>query len=268
MKSLGNTTISLGLVNLPVQVVQATESGNDVSFKMCSPTGDSVEQKYIAPDGSTYSKGECGRAVEVSKGVLRQVDMEAVSAISEQTKLNVLNIDEVVPAIELWSRAHRITGHYYIQMNAKAGNANATKLFVDALEQDNLCMVSKWTPRTRQEQIVLHAKDGVLHGYSVEFMDNHRDPDEGVKAHQAGTYTDAEMTMAKQLLGALKADKSSVLDTATDTAIPLRKQLVADALAGNPITAPATPQQVANTGLMDSLAASLAALKDRDKVPA
>jgi non-homologous end joining protein Ku len=267
MKAIATTNITFGLLNLPVQVVQATEKGSDVSFKMCGPSGQPLTQQYRAADGTTYTRGTASKGIENADKSITPVDSKALTAIAERTKINGLVIEEFTPAIELWKRAHRINGHYYVQMVKKGGNANTMKLFTDRMEARNLCAVVKWTPRTRQEQLVLHAKDGVLHAYAVEFADDVRLPDEAVTAHNSGTYSQAEADMADQLIAAFTKDEPEAMDTMKDEAVAERHALVQQYLSGATVSAPEPQaQQEANAGLMDALAASLAALKDKEKV--
>lgn len=262
MKAIANTNIRLGLVNLPVAVVQAVEGANDVKFNQAGPNGEKLVQQYaIASTGTVVSK------TAMQKGIFQGEDFfpissEDLEAIDEATKLPDLNIEEVVSASEFWSRAPRITGLYYVQNQAKAGNINAMKLFVDTMESDNLVMVTKWTARSRQKQMVLWARGGILHASSLAFAGDVRSPDDTVRAHLAGTYSDQEQDMARQLLTALTKDKSTVLDMDVDEAVPMKHKLVDDALAGRGVEVPAQPAQPkANAALADALAASLAAIK-------
>lgn len=267
MKAIATTNISFGLLNLPVAVVQATEKGSDISFKMCSPSGQPLTQHYSDASGNTYTRGSANKGLERGDKTIAVVNAADLKAIEDSTKINGLVVEEFTPAIKLWERAHRINGHYYVQMVKKGGNANVMKLFVNAMERKNLCAIVKWTPRTRQEQLVLHAKDGVLHAYAVEFANDVREPDEQVTAHNAGTYSDAEMAMAEQLIAALTNDEPETMDTMKDEAIDKRHALAQQLLSGQAIPAPTVQvQQEANAGLAEALAASLAALKSKDKV--
>lgn len=271
MKAIATTNITWGMLNLPVQVVSAVEKGNDVSFKMCGPSGQPLTQQYRAADGTTYTRGTASKGIQqVKDGPITPIDKTQLDAIAELTKIEGLVIEEFVPAIELWKRAHRINDHYYIQMAKKGGTANTTNLLFSTMEEQNLCAVVKWTPRTRQEQLILHVKDGVMHGYAMTFAADTRQPDESVVAHQSGKFTEAEKAMAKQLIDACTNDTPAFMDTMEDEAVVKRHEYVNQVMAGSTLPAPvaATPQQEANSSLADALAASLAALKNREKVPA
>lgn len=258
MKAIANTMIRVGLINLPVQICKATDSPRDFSFKQAGPNGEQLRQAYLLPDDRECPKDE------IQKGIFQgdeffPVAVDQIEQIREATKIRELNC-EVVEAGEFWSRAHRVSGMYYVQMTKKGGSSNTMRLFVDALEQEGKVLVTKWTPRSVQEQLVIWPKDGILMGSSLTFDNCVREPDEAVRGHLAGVYTDQEMAMAKQLLTALADTSSNSLDMDVDEAASMRDKLVDDVLAGQIIhvpDAPAQPEQ--NQALAAALAASLAA---------
>lgn len=270
MKSIANTTIRVGLISLPVQVVPATASNGDVSFSMCAPNGNPVEQVYrdkVTGD-IVGTKGDCAKGVKVGNDI-RILDAEAIAQIGEQTKMRELGVEDIVPLSEAMEHVHRIEGMYYIQMNGKVGSPNTMKLFVDALAEEELCLVVKWTPRSRQQLLVIRPENGILVANSYSFANDMQEPDEAVRAHLSGTYTDAEMAQAKQLLNLLANQHSDALNTAQDEAIPLRKALVEKALAGEGIPQPEeAPAQEKTAALSDALAQALAAAQGAEKTAA
>lgn len=273
MKAIANTTIRLGLINLPVQVAQAEESAMDISFKTASPKGEPVEQRYVVKGTTDLIDKD-----DLQKGIFEDpkagtgfhpIDKSAIENINAQTKMKDLNVTDVITFDEADKFRHRIRGMYFLQM-AKGGSANSMKLFVDALALEGKCMVTKWTPRSRQELMVIRPQadeDGanILVGYSYAFAGDMRSADETVRAHLSGTYSDAEMAMAKQLLSALSDTNADTLEMEIDEALPLRHKLVNDALQGKAVHAPeAAPEQPEkNEALADALAQALAAVKEK-----
>lgn len=269
MKALANTTIRLGLINLPVQVVKAEDTATDISFKTAGPNGEPVKQAYVIEGTTTLVDKDTLQKGIFDDGSFHPVDQSAIDNINAQTKMKDLNVTDVISFQEADSFASRIRGKYYLQM-AKGGSANSMKLFVDALALEGKCMVTKWTPRSRQELMVIRPvadDDGanILVGYSYAFASDMRSADETVRAHLSGQYSDAEMAMAKQLLSALSDTNANTLDMEVDEALPLRHKLVQDALAGKAVHAPeqgeAQPEQ--NAALADALAQALAAVKEK-----
>jgi non-homologous end joining protein Ku len=158
--------------------------------------------------------------------------------------------------------AHRINGFYYLQNNAKMGNVNAYKLFTDALADMDAVAVTKVTFRTRQALMVIFPQDGVLAAVTMAFGPDVRVPDQGVRAHIAGQYTEAELDMAKQLLGAMSNAQADPLSAETDAAVAKRHELVSQAMQGKKIDVPDVPEPAATNALGDALKASLAALAE------
>ena len=263
MKAIANTTIRLGLINLPVQVCKATETASDTTFNMAGPQGECLTQAYLFPDNSVCPKDQIQKGI-FDGGTFYPVSSDEIEAIKEATKLKDLSVTDVVDASEFWKRADRITGKYYVQMSKKGGSANSMKLFVDALEQMEKVMVTKWTPRSRQELLVLWPKDGLLHASSVAFDRDMREPDESVRAHLSGTYSEAEMAMAQQLLAALSDTNANSLDMELDEALPMKHALIQQVMAGEGVAvdeAEDTPQPVKNESLANALSAALEAAK-------
>lgn len=267
MKAITNTTISFGMVRLPVQVMQAIETANDVTFKLAGPKGEPLTQFYADPDGTVVPRDDMQKGMFQGEQFF-PISKDDLAAIEDATKIEGLPIDEVVDADEFWSRAHRICGMYYVQSSQSKtakGSINAFKLFVDVLEARGEVMVTKWTARSRQKQLVLWPKDGILYASALTFAGDVREADDGVRAHLAGTYSQAEYEMADKLLAAMRQDRSTALEMEVDDAVVLKAKLVDDALAGHGIEAPvrSTPDVQKTTALADSLAASLAALGEK-----
>lgn len=280
MKAIKTTTLSLGLINLPVSVASATESASDVSFSLHN-NGNPVEQVYrdkVTGD-VVGTKAACGRAVNTGTAKapnLVPVSEDDITAINEDTKLADIPVLDIIDVSEAVGQAHRITGMYYFQMS-KGGSPNTMKLFVDVLKDTGKAFVAKWTPRTRQELLVIRAVtdtdtgENILVGHSYAFASDMRKPDEAVRAHLAGKYTEAEKAMAVQLIEAMAGEPKYALETAADEAIPRRQELVDQAMKGAldiPDAPQATPQQEKNTALADALSQALAQVKQTEKVPA
>lgn len=260
---------------MPVQVCQAEASAEDIRFSMGGPNGERLEQRYCVHGTETLvPKDQIQKGLFEPDGAFIPIDKSAIENIDAKTKMADLDIQDILTFDEALKRAGRIRGMYYLQMNGKAGSANSMKLFVDALALEGKCMVTKWTPRKRQELLVIRpeaAEDGqnILVGYSYAFAADIREPDEAVRAHVSGTYTDAEMKMARQLLGVLADTDANTLDMEVDEALPMRHKLVDDARQGK-VIAPPEPEAApaATVGLADALAQALAQAGAKDKTAA
>jgi len=251
----------MGLVTIPMQVCQGIETASDVTFKQGGPAGEQLRQAYLLPDGAECPKDEIQKGI-FQGGDFFPVSKDDIDAIAEATKRPDLEVLEVIDAGQFWSEAHRITDMYYVQSPTKNGNPNAFKLFVDAIERTEQVIVTKWTARSRQKLLVLHARDGLLYGSGMAFEGDVREPDENTRAHLAGAYSEQEAAMAEQLLGMYYKDKPTALSMEVDEAVAMKHKLVDDALSGLGIEAPSTPTPAAATpaALADALSKSLAAM--------
>lgn len=258
MKPIASTNISLGLINLPVGICKATGALEDVAFKLGDPKGGAVTQQYVDSAGNVIPRD---RQTKVIDG--KVIDKDSLDAITELTKIKTLTVEDIVDRADFIAEGHRITGFYYLQNTKKGGNPAAYKLFTDALAKIDGVAITKFTLRTRQQQIAIWPNaEGILCASTLNFSSDTREPDENVKMHLEATYSEAEMNMAVQLLTALKGNGFNTLHTATDEAVTLRKELVEKALAGEKIEKPKdAPQAEKNAALADALAASLAAIK-------
>lgn len=255
MKATANTTIRLGLLNLPVGVCKATGELDDVKFNLGDAQGRKLTQQYVDPDGNVVPANDRTKTIN---GHI--IDSEAIEAIADATKLEGLDILKIESRERYLNNAHRITGLNYIQSHPKNGNANAFKLFVDALTEMDSVAVTKWTARSRQSLMVLVPHEGILLGVTMTFGPDVREPDTQVRSHMAGTYTAAELEMAKQLLTAFSNNNADPLAGETDDAVSMRHDLVAKAMEGKAIEVPAKPAEPAISSLAAALEASLASV--------
>jgi Ku protein len=259
MKAIANTTIRFGLINLPVGICKATGEMEDVKFNLGDSQGRRLIQQYVDPENKVVPSDEQTKLYE---GHI--IDKDDLATIAEQTKLPDLSVLKIEERERFDAEAYRITGHYFLQSTKKTGNINAYKLFADALKATNKVAVTKFTFRTRQQIVVLWPnEDGILCASTMAFRSDVRAPDENVRAHLAGTYTEAEMDMAKQLFEALGNSETDPLEMETDEAVAKRYALVQQVMAGEPIEkAEKVEVQQANTALADALAQMLAAQKE------
>lgn len=258
MKSIANTTIRFGMIALPAQVCATVESGTDPSFGSAGPNGETLRQTYVDPAGNEIPRDQWLKGVW-DNGAFTPIDPTAITAITEATKLPDLSIIEVIEAGTFWGEfAHRITGRYFIQSAKKGGNTNAFKLFVDALAGEDLAVVTKWTARSRQKLMVMIPQDGNLVAYTLSFQGDVRDADETVEAHKEAEYTEAEMGMAKQILGSMVGTGDSLV-MEEDEAVSMKSDLIEQARLGKAITAPTVTPASAVGNLADALGAMLAA---------
>jgi non-homologous end joining protein Ku len=246
-----NHTLALNdLVSFPVQVCKATDDGGDVKIDNAAPSGAPIKLRYTdEATGETFDYGDRLRGVKVGDE-FKQIPADSLKALGSLP---------LKTAREKYG--DRVNGRYFLQVPAKSGSATAYRLTYEALLKDKAALVTKRTPRSRQQLGYIYAdKDlGCLVYVTLAFADCIREPDEQVKIALTAKVEAKQVDMARQIIGALP-DGVEALDTESDEAVPLRRELVEKAVAGESIEAP-TPvaQTTATEDLTAALEASLAA---------
>ena len=87
MKATANTTIRLGLLNLPVGVCKATGELDDVKFNLGDAQGRKLTQQYVDVDGNVVPVADRTKTID---GHI--IDKDALESIAEATKLDGLDI--------------------------------------------------------------------------------------------------------------------------------------------------------------------------------
>jgi Ku protein len=251
----------MGLVNLPVGICQAVDKAKDVTFTQAGPNGEELRQAYLTPDGQEVPKDDIQKGIREA-GEFFPISAEALEQINEATKLPNLDVIDVIERATFEAESARACEMYYVQNHPKNGNASAFKLFVDTLEETGKALVSKWTARSRQKLVVLYPQNGILMASALVFAGDVREPDEAVRAHQDGSYTDAEKQMAVQLIEQLATSDTNALEMERDEALQMKRKLVEDARQGKAIEVPETQDAPQVSGLAAALEASLAAAKE------
>jgi non-homologous end joining protein Ku len=258
-----NHTLALNdLVSFPVQVCKATDDGGDVKIDNAAPSGAPIKLRYTdEATGETFDYGDRLRGVKVGDE-FKQIPADSLKAIDEQTKVKTMKALGSLPLKTAREKyGDRVNGRYFLQVPAKSGSATAYRLTYEALLKDKAALVTKRTPRSRQQLGYIYAdKDlGCLVYVTLAFADCIREPDEQVKIALTAKVEAKQVDMARQIIGALP-DGVEALDTESDEAVPLRRELVEKAVAGESIEAP-TPvaQTTATEDLTAALEASLAA---------
>src|SRR3954453_13022679 len=97
-RSIGNATISFGLVSVPVSLYSASESSATVSFNMLhKPCGRRLkEQNNCSNEGGIVEKDDITKGYEFAKGQYLTFTPEEIKALDEMAT-NSADIAEFVP---------------------------------------------------------------------------------------------------------------------------------------------------------------------------
>lgn len=240
-----STTLSFGMVTVPVAVKKVTDK-REVGFQLASPAGNAVAQTYVdkVTGEIVGPSSDCKRGIfdDPKNGVgFHEVPAEALKAIDEAGKIDSIVIDHFVPVGEV--PFERAEGAYFVAPNGKAAGAAAKPLALlrDGLAATGMAGVGKLTLRTTQRAFVVYAQDGGLLLNTLVFAEDFVSVAEAAES-LAGVEVDAKtLDLAKTLIQA-QAAEVGVLDAYTDDRRPQREALVAAALAGEEIEAPAAAE--------------------------
>jgi DNA end-binding protein Ku len=255
MRSIKNTSLSFGLVNVPVKMYVAVES-HDIPFhqhhggcggqigmvRRCKVCGEDVEFRNIV-------KGieRDGKLVIIDEADLQSVNDEQPQQIEV---VQFCHADEIDPM--LWERP------YYLESNK--GGEEGYLLLRQALTDSGLVGIARLVMRTRTTLAVLRVHRGVLVLHTISWPDEVRDvnqlKDLTTKA-KAPSKRDTEV--AAQLVQAMVApfDPSEFTDTYTTRLDELITARAEDAdFVPQPSSAADDPEDVSD--LLAKLEASVA----------
>src|SRR6476620_2995013 len=102
-RSIGNATISFGLVSVPVNLYSTAESKASVSFNMLhKKCGSRLKQQYVCPkdDNEVVSRDETVKGYEFAKDRYVVFSTEELKAIEEKAT-SMIDVIEFVPLAQV-----------------------------------------------------------------------------------------------------------------------------------------------------------------------
>lgn len=250
---MSSGTISFGLVNIPVKVFSASESGGKISFnQLHAEKKIRLKQQMIDPE-----TGEAVPREKIVKGYEFAKDQYVIVSEEEFEKLELatsraMEITEFVP-LETVDPLYFDNGYY---LGPDKGAERAYKLLAAALKDAKQAAIARYVSRGKQNLILLRPLDGAIVMQQLHYDDEVRKlgdipiPDASI--------TDAELGLAKQFISALAQPKFDVSKYKDEYREKLRAMLDAkvkgEAVDLTPMPAP----QARVVDLMEALKASLA----------
>lgn len=272
MRAIASSSLSLGLLNAPVKIYNATSDISDIRFKLCDEGGREVEQVYRVKDTDEIvgGKAECHRMFDG-----RVIDQQNIDAIKDESlKEEVdgevidlkasMQIQKFIPLKEV--PFERVTGWYYIGPDKKKGNTQAFDTLLAALKKSKRAAVVKYCLRDRQAMFVLYERDGILNAVKVAFSHSINEVNDDVRGE--GNAPKAHVEMATQLIDAYTDEKAEILNSMEDTLIERKNALVDKVMQGKKVEPKAVSEKPAHD-LMDALTESVEQAKGKkEKVTA
>ncbi len=263
-RSIGNATISFGLVSVPVNLYSSSESKASLSFNMLhKKCGSRLKQQYICPkdDNEVVARDDTVKGYEFAKDQYVVLTAEELKALEEKAT-GMIDVIEFVPLAKV-DREYLDKVYY---LGPDKGGDRAYRLLSAALEETGYAALGQYAARGRQHLVLLRPLNGVLVMEQLHYADEVR-PTTEVTIPE-GEVKPAELNLAKQLIE----------QTATDTFDPQKyKDTVRERILetiqlkveGQDITADIAPAGGTKIiDLMDALKASLAATPAASEKPA
>jgi len=260
-RALWSGAISFGLITVPVRLYSAV-SRKSVRFNQLDQrTGSRIKRKWVsALDGEEVPNDELVRGYEISSGNYVTVSDEELRSLDPAASRSI-DIVEFVDLTEVDPLAY--DNAYYLEPDELA--VKAYKVLSVALEQAGKVAVARIVMRQKEYLAVIRPAEGVLVLSTLVYADeiNPVEGIEGIDKVAEIEVSDAEISMAEQLISTLEADYEP--EKYTDGYRERVLELIQKKSDGEEIliaedTAPEASSQVVD--LMAALEASVAAAKD------
>lgn len=258
MAAITNTTLEVGALIVPVGLKKLSES-SDVRLDRASAAGNKIGRKEIdvvTGEVVDSDSAQYGKFDNPKEGTgFRAISKDDLAAIEAATKIDTFNIEHFVPLSAV--PFERATAAYYlVPQTGVSGKPLA--LLCKAMTKAKRAGVFKLCLRSRQYLAVLYAKNGALYINTLSFASDFRRASEAREVIEAADQPNPKMVEAAvALLDALSAEPE-VIDSFEDDLVPLKQDLVAQALAGKKLTKKAAAKVEAATE-PDALEAALTA---------
>jgi Ku protein len=260
--TVSSTTLNFGMVSVGIRLQKAANK-TGTAFKMASPSGNPVEQRYVdTVTGEILAPADCEKAAVAPDGSYVLVSKDTVKAIDASVKIPDLSIDGFIDMDEV--PMERSEGAYFVApiKGATPAQIKPLALLASGLKATGKAGHGKLTLRSIQRPFVVYAKDGALILNVLTFADEFLSLAEAAE-QIASVEVDEKMTgLAATLIEAQSGDPAA-LNTYTNEATPLREKLIADVLEGKEVHAPQAPAAKAESDDLEALL--LASIGDTPK---
>jgi len=262
-RSIGNATISFGLVSVPVNLYSSSESKASVSFNMLhKKCGGRLKQQYICPkdDNEVVDRNDTVKGYEFAKDQYVVLSTEELKSLEEKAT-GMIDVIEFVPLAKV-DREYLEKVYY---LGPDKGADRAYRLLAAALLDTGKAALGQYAARGQQHLVLLRPLNGVLVMEQLHYADEVR-PTTEVTVPE-GDVKPMELALAKQLIEQTSNEEfepTKYKDTVRERVL----ETIQRKIEGQDITA---ADVVPDSGgkiidLMDALKASLAATAESEKV--
>lgn len=252
-RAIGTSSISFGLVTIPVKLFATSKSGARVSFNWIDrKTGVRVRQQYFNPDNNqVVPKDDMVKGYQFAKNQFVVFEPDELKVL-EQPKTDAIEIAEFVPAEQV-ERVYFDRAYY---LGPDRGGARAYRLLAAALEQTGRVAVARFATRGKQYLVMVRPyRDGLMLE-QLRYQTEVRSWDE-VPVDE-GEINPAELDLAVQMIEQKTAEEFQP-DDYKDEVRERQLELIQQKIDGEQITvAPSAEPQAQIIDLMAALKASIA----------
>lgn len=261
-RPLSSTSISFGLVSIPVKLFTAT-SAQGVHFnQLHRKCGSRLKQRMYCPVDDEYvERDDIIKGYEVSKNQYVQFSAEELSGL-EAERSHTLDLVEFVPddSVDLIY----VEKSYYL--GPDKGGDKAFNLLVRAMRRTDRVAVGRFQFHGKVHLVLLrpYKKGLILH--QVYYADEVRSYDD-VELGPDQRFSDSEEALAEQLITSLSSDAFEPTKYADDYAERVRKA-AEQKVAGEEVTIAPEQPQAQIIDLFEALKQSLREVEAREQVKA
>jgi DNA end-binding protein Ku len=256
-RAIASSTISFGLVSIPVKLYATGESGHRISFNLVhEECGTRLRQQYWCPNCEVVvPRDEMTKGYEFTKGQYVLFDNDEIKAM-ETPRKDSIDIAEFVPLDEV--NPVYLDKPYYL--GPDKGGARAYRLLSQALREEGRAAIAKYATRGREYLVMIRPHEDGLMLDQLRYAEEVRTFDE-VPIDEAEV-KDTELALARQLIGQAASESFD----ATRYEDEMRKRMLAMIQAkveGQEIVV--APQEEPATQIIDLMAALKASLQEGEE---
>ncbi len=203
-RSMWRGAIQFGLVTIPVKLYLATEPRGGLSFNLLHKEClNRIQMKTHCPEHGEISRSDTVRGFEWSKGqyvVIEEGDLESVPLKT----VRAIEIEQFVEADREEFSTTFVKQAYYLE--PEAVGRKAFYLLKSVLRESNLQAICKIVLKDRELLASLDPYSKTMLLSTLYWPDEVRDPGELELPEEEFEFKPAELTMAQQLVEAMKGD--------------------------------------------------------------
>ena len=251
-RPISTSTVSFGLVSLPVKLYSTGETSSRVRFNWINrDTGSRVKQQYVdSQSGEPVVRQNMIKGYQFAKDQYVTFEPDELKAIEAQST-ELIEIAEFVPAHDI-DRMYLARAYY---LGPARGGARAYRLLSAALRDSERVAIARYSARGKQRLVMIRPIEGGLILEQLFYPDEVRSFDEVPR--EEGEVNEAELTLAKQLIEQAASD-SFEPSRYRDEVKERIQTLIDRKIEGEQITlAPQEEPETKIIDLMEALKASL-----------